>query len=127
MPFLLAQLETYQFEFSIQLITAVKKQEDIVSLLRFLHYPKCLNEQDDLFPMPSKKVMQKMAKELLHRMFLNHSDQDDICKVVSDQNTRKIVQGKTISEKFCSADHSTNFCNELFLLLDYLLQSYVVV
>ena len=48
--------------------------------------------------MPSKKVMQKKAKELLYQLFLNQSDQDYVCEAVSDQNTR-IVQEKTISEK----------------------------
>ena len=50
--------------------------------------------------------MQKKAKELLHRLFPNQSDQDDKCQVVSDQNT-KIVQEKTISEKL------ENFIQEL--------------
>ena len=78
--FILAQLETRQSKFPIQLATAVKKrvierrQGDLVSLLRFLHDPKCLKEQDGLFPMSSKKVMQKKAKELLHGLFQNQSD-----------------------------------------------------
>ena len=67
-------------------------------MLRFLQDPKCLKEQDDLFLMPSKKAMQKRVKELLHQLFPNQSDQDDICQVVSDQNT-KTVQEKTFSEK----------------------------
>ena len=55
-----AYLVTSQSKFSIQLTKAVKKrviegrQGVLVSLLRFLHNPKCLKEQDDLFPMPSK-------------------------------------------------------------------------
>ena len=72
-------------------------QGDLVSMLHFLYDPKCLKEKDDLFPMPSKKVIQKKAKELLDQLFANQSDQDNICQIVS--NNTKIVQEKTISEK----------------------------
>ena len=41
--------------------------------------------------------MQKKAKEILHRLFPNQSDQNDLCQVVRYQNT-KIVEEKTISE-----------------------------
>ena len=81
--FLFVQLETCQSKFSIQLATPVKKQVierqkgDLASLLCFLHDLKCLKEQDKLFPMPSK-VMQKKPKELLHLLFPNQSDQDDV-------------------------------------------------
>ena len=44
--------------------------------------------------MPSKIVKQKNAKGFPHRLFPNQSAQDDICHVVSDQNT-KIVSWPT--------------------------------
>ena len=47
--------------------------------------------------MPSKKVIQKKAKELLHRLFSNQRDQDDICQVVNHQNTKKVQE--KISDK----------------------------
>ena len=62
--------------------------------------------------MPSKKVMQKKAKELLYQLFLNQSDQDYVCEAVSDQNTR-IVQEKTISEKLEKKLYTrVNLCNQ---------------
>jgi hypothetical protein len=72
-----------QSKVSVQLAKAIKRriaerrQTNLVSLLRYLQDPECLNEKDEIFPMPPKRVLLNLAKSILLRLFPNSTDERD--------------------------------------------------